>query len=281
MSAPEIFETYKQFDGRMNYYRHQSEVCGVPMNFTAYIPPSAEKRKLPVLYWLSGITSTWEIFMLEGGCQAHAKKYDVIIVAPDTSPRGTGIPGEADVPELGTGASFYVDATEKKWARHFRMESYVTRELRQVVEATLPARPDRRAIGGHSMGGHGALVLGLRNAELYTSISAFAPIASASRTPWGQQALAAYLGPDRKAWARYDAAEVLRATKKGPPILIDQGTKDELLPQGQLLPEELEKAIADSRYPSATFRKQPDYDHGYFFVSTFIEEHIAFHAKHF
>ena len=201
--------------------------------------------KLPVLYWLSGLTCTEEIFMTEAQAQGLAKKYGMILVAPDTSPRNTGIAGEDDDYDLGSGAGFYVDATEKKWSRHYQMDSYVTRELRQIVERELPIDPERRGIFGHSMGGHGALVLGLRNPELYRSISAFAPICAPSKAPWGIRAFAAYLGSDPTRWADYDAEALLERSKARTPILIDQGPEDEFLKE-QLFTR---RVRADGREP--------------------------------
>jgi S-formylglutathione hydrolase len=248
------------------------------MGFAAYVPPQAEAgRKLPVLYWLSGLTCTPEIFMTEAQAQGVAARHGVILVAPDTSPRETGIPGEAESYDLGTGASFYVDATEKKWSRHFQMDSYVTKELRRLVEELLPIDRERRGIFGHSMGGHGALALGLRNPDLYRSISAFAPICAPSRCPWGTKAFGEYLGSDRKRWAAYDTVELLRTARGKAPILVDQGTDDEFL-ERELSTDALERGVKESGYP-AEVRRQAGYDHSYFFISTFLEEHVAFHLK--
>lgn len=273
----ETTRNHKQFDGQTVFYSHRSEVCDGPMSFSAYIPPQAKDRRLPVLYWLSGLTCTPEIFMTEAQAQAHAKRHGLILVVPDTSPRNTGIPGEDDSYDLGSGAGFYVDATEKKWSRHYRMDSYVTRELRLLVEEELPVDKARQGIFGHSMGGHGALVLGLRNPELYRSISAFAPICAPSKCPWGMKAFSEYLGPDKARWEEYDAEALVRKSKARVPILIDQGLEDEFLKE-QLLTDQLERAAKSSGYP-ATIRRQAGYDHSYFFISTFMEEHLAFHAE--
>jgi S-formylglutathione hydrolase len=272
----EITRRHKQFGGYTVFYSHRSEVCDAPMNFAAFLPEgSSTKGKLPVLYWLSGLTCTPEIFMTEAQAQGHANKHGIIVVAPDTSPRNTGIPGEADSYDLGTGAGFYVDATEPKWSRHFRMYTYVTQELRKLVEAELPVDRSRVGIFGHSMGGHGALVLGLRNPDIYRSISAFAPIGAPSRSPWGEKAFTEYLGPDRSRWAEYDAEALIRRATPRTPILVDQGLEDEFLAE-QLHTDDLERALAGSQ---ARVRRQAGYDHSYFFVSSFIEEHFAFHAK--
>jgi S-formylglutathione hydrolase len=278
--------SYKQFDGYSKYYSHISRVCGGKMNFAVYLPPAAYEsfqskspgaKKFPVLYWLSGLSCSEEIFMTEGQFQAHAKKYEMIVVVPDTSPRNTGTDGENDSYDLGTGAGFYVDATEPKWAAHYQMYTYVTQELRELVEAHLPIDSNRRGILGHSMGGHGALVLGLRNPDLYRSISAFAPICRPSQAPWGIKAFGEYLGNDLKKWTNYDAFELLKKSKDRMPILIDQGSDDEFLAT-ELFTEEFEKEIKRLDI-QVTLRRQMGYDHSYFFISTFIEDHFAFHAK--
>jgi S-formylglutathione hydrolase len=275
-------KSYKQFDGYTNYYSHPSQLTGGKMNFAAYLPPQAKEKKLPVLYWLSGLTCTEENFITKAYAQIFAKKFGIVVVAPDTSPRGAGVPGENDSYDLGTGAGFYVDATQGPWAKNYKMYSYITRELRQLVEKELPVDGKRSGIFGHSMGGHGALVLGLRNPDLYRSISAFAPICAPMKAPWGEKAFSAYLGEDRSSWAPYDASELVKAAAAKlqmvkPPILIDQGLDDEFL-KDQLLTDEFEKNCRATGYP-ATIRRREGYDHSYFFISTFIEEHFAFHAE--
>jgi S-formylglutathione hydrolase len=270
---------HKQFDGLNRYFTHESAVCQGPMNFAVYLPPQAlvagQTKKFPVLYYLSGLTCTEEIFMTEA--QAHAKKYELILVVPDTSPRHTGIVGEDESYDLGSGASFYVNATQTKWAKHYQMDSYVTQELRQLVEKELPIDANRRGIFGHSMGGHGALVLGLRNPDLYRSISAFAPICAPSKAPWGVKAFSEYLGPDKMNWAKYDANELIKIASKKTPILIDQGLDDEFL-ASELFTDEFEQTLKAQAFP-AVIRRQAGYDHSYFFISTFIADHFAFHAK--
>jgi S-formylglutathione hydrolase len=280
MRTPGLEETrvHKQFGGFNRYYSHPSDVCRHKMSFAAYVPPQASERKLPAVYFLSGLTCSEEIFMTEAQAQAHARKHELILVVPDTSPRGTGIEGEDDSYDLGSGAGFYVDATQPRWARHFQMDSYVTQELREIAERELPIDGSRRGIFGHSMGGHGALVLGLRNPHLYRSISAFAPICAPSRGPWGIKAFTEYLGTDRAAWARYDATELLKHATTRTPILIDQGTDDEFL-ERELFTDAFERAVKETSYP-ATIRRQAGYDHSYFFISTFMEDHLAFHARH-
>jgi S-formylglutathione hydrolase len=277
MKKIEKTRSHKQFDGYTNYYSHYSEICNNQMNFAVYLPAQSAHQKLPVLYWLSGLTCTEEIFMTEAQAQSLAKKYGFIIVVPDTSPRNTGIVGENDSYDLGSGAGFYVDATESKWSKHYKMYSYITHELRNLVEDQFPIIPDCRGIFGHSMGGHGALVLGLRNPELYRSISAFAPLCAPSQSPWGVKAFSEYLGSDKNKWAEYDANELLKKSKIKTPILIDQGLEDEFL-ENELFTTEFEKTIKDCKYP-ATLRRQVGYDHSYFFISTFMEDHLAFHAK--
>ncbi len=273
----ELTRSHKQFDGYTRFYTHQSETCRAPMKFSAYLPPESEKRKLPVLYWLSGLTCSEEIFMTEAHAQAMAKKYGVILVVPDTSPRDTGIPGEDDRYDLGSGAGFYVDATESKWSKHYQMDSYVTKELRELAESVLPIDSSKRGIFGHSMGGHGALVLGLRNPELYRSISAFAPICAPSNAPWGELAFTEYLGNDPSQWAQYDASFLIQKAQIKTPILIDQGLDDEFLAE-QLGTDQFEKILSTINYP-VTLRRQAGYDHSYYFISTFIEDHIKFHAE--
>lgn len=276
-SGLELTRAHKQFGGSTRFYRHVSEACQGPMVCSAFVPPQAEQRRLPVLYWLSGLTCTPEIFMTEAQAQGLAARLGVILVAPDTSPREAGIEGEDERWDLGVGASFYVDATQPRWARHYRMATWVTQELRALVEEALPIDRERRAISGHSMGGHGALVLGLRNPDLYRSISAFAPICAPSQAPWGVRAFGEFLGPDRAAWEDWDAVALLQRTRGGPPILVDQGTEDEFLTR-ELCTDALEAAVARTGYP-ARVRRQAGYDHSYYFVSTFLEDHLRFHLE--
>jgi len=270
--------SHKQFDGYNQYFTHFSTTCQNKMNFSVYLPPQAQKKKLPVLYYLSGLTCTEEIFMTEAQAQAHAKKHELILVVPDTSPRNTGIIGEDDRYDLGSGAGFYLDATTPKWSKHYQMATYVTRELRTLIEREFPVDTARQSIFGHSMGGHGALVLGLKHPNLYRSISAFAPICAPSRGPWGIKAFSEYLGTDKSTWMNWDANELLKLSKSKTPILIDQGLEDEFFAT-ELFTDEFEQTSKALAYP-ATIRKHAGYDHSYFFISTFIEEHLAFHAKH-
>jgi S-formylglutathione hydrolase len=248
------------------------------MRFAVYLPPQAQAGPVPVLFYLSGLTCTEDNFTSKAGAQRYAAEHGIMLVAPDTSPRGEGVPDEADAWDFGIGAGFYVDATEAPWSTHYRMYSYVTQELPQLVRANFPARGDRMGIFGHSMGGHGALVCGLRNPELFQSISAFAPIAAPSQCPWGEKAFVGYLGGDRTAWAAYDATELVKTyARSDRTLLIDQGSADSFLAQGQLLPEVFEAACRAAGQP-LTLRMQPGYDHGYFFIASFVGDHIAHHA---
>lgn len=281
MSTLERFRSARQFDGRVDYYKHDSTSCQGPMKFTIFLPPAAlesSAKKMPAIYWLSGLTCTEETFMAEGGGPAaYAKKHGVILVAPDTSPRDTGTPGEDDSYDLGTGASFYLNATTPKWSKHYQMETYVTQELRKIVEENFPVDRERRGIMGHSMGGHGALTLGLRNPDLYRSISAFAPICAPSKGPWGIKAFTEYFGADKAQWAAHDATELLKRAKSRTPILVDQGLEDEYFPT-ELFTEDFERAVKETGYPAKT-RRHAGYDHSYYFISTFVADHIAFHAE--
>lgn len=277
----EIRARHRAFGGWLSYCRHRSERTGTDMAFAVYAPPAAEGgAKVPVVTYLAGLTCTEETFMIKAGAQRIAAELGIMLVAPDTSPRGLGLPGEEDDWDFGTGAGFYVDATQPPWDAHYRMDSYVVRELPQVVAANFPADYGRASIMGHSMGGHGALVLGLRNPERFRAISAFAPIANPSEVPWGQKAFGNYLGSDRKAWAAYDATELVRsgaARWEGPPLLIEQGRDDQFLAE-QLKPEALQAACAATGTPFELHWRD-GYDHGYFFISTFMEAHLRHHAR--
>jgi S-formylglutathione hydrolase len=278
--ALEQTREHKQFGGFNRYFTHDSEVCQSKMNFAVYLPPQALEKssvKFPVLYYLSGLTCSEEIFMTEAQAQSHANQHGLILVVPDTSPRHTGIEGEDDRYDLGSGAGFFLNATQPKWSKHYQMDTYVTQELRKIIEHNFPVDPKRAGILGHSMGGHGALVLGLRNPELYRSISAFAPICHPMKAPWGIKAFTEYLGTDQKSWAQHDANELIKVGKTKTPILIDQGLDDEFFAT-ELFTDEFEKTAKEANYP-LTLRRQSGYDHSYFFISTFIEEHFAFHVK--
>lgn len=273
----EIISEHRCFGGVQGFYRHASREIGLPMRFSVYRPPAAEKRPVPVLYYLAGLTCTEETFMIKAGAQRVAAELNLMLVAPDTSPRDTGIAGEADDWDFGAGAGFYVDATQAPWSKHYRMGSYVAKELPEIVAARFPARADAQGILGHSMGGHGALTIALKNPGRYRSLSAFAPIAAPSRCPWGEKAFSGYLGEDRAAWLDHDATELMRRRPFGKPILVDQGLADKFLPT-QLNPDALEAACRDAGQP-LTLRRHEGYDHGYYFISTFMEEHLRFHAE--
>jgi len=268
------------FGGTQSFHAHASQACAGEMRFSVYIPPQAATRKVPALYYLAGLTCTEETFMTKAGAQQYAAEHGLMLVAPDTSPRNTGIENETKDWDFGAGAGFYVDATQAPWSAHYRMYSYVTQELPALIAAHFAADPARSGIFGHSMGGHGALVCALRNRTQYKSVSAFAPIAAPTRCPWGEKAFSGYLGSDRAAWSQYDASELMRQARTPFPggILIDQGLGDKFLGEKQLLPEVFEEACAHAHQP-LELRRHADYDHGYYFISTFMREHIAFHAR--
>ena len=262
------------FGGWQDVYRHHSDVLGCEMNFAVYLPPQAATQKLPVLYWLSGLTCTEQNFITKAGAQRYAAEHGVILVAPDTSPRGDGV-ADAEGYDLGKGAGFYVNATQEPWSQHYRMYDYVASELPALIEANFPAT-DARGISGHSMGGHGALIVALKNPGRYRSVSAFSPIVAPSQVPWGQKALEAYLGTDRNAWRDWDATALAAGASERLPLLIDQGEADEFLAT-QLKPKLLQAACAAAGHP-LQLRMQPGYDHSYYFIESFIGEHIAHHA---
>lgn len=269
----------KMFGGLQKVFTHESSECKCKMNFGVFIPPQAESEKCPVLYYLSGLTCTEQNFVTKAGAQRVAAELGIIIVAPDTSPRGCNIEGEEDNWDFGTGAGFYVDATTEKWKNNYRMYSYVTKELPNLVNANFPTLPDNVGIFGHSMGGHGALISALKNPGMYRSVSAFAPICNPVNCPWGDKAFSGYLGSDRETWKSYDACELVKSYN-GPPLefLIDQGKADNFYTVKQLLPENFVKACGQGRVP-VVLRMQEDYDHSYYFIATFMEEHIRHHAK--
>lgn len=277
MSLQSVSEN-KSFGGWHRQYQHDSAVLNCPMRFAVYLPPQASAdNPVPVLYWLSGLTCTDENVMQKAGAQRMAAELGIAIVAPDTSPRGEGVadaPGQYD---LGQGAGFYVNATQQPWATHYRMYDYIVEELPALIEAEFPVS-QRRAIAGHSMGGHGALVIALRNAQRYCSVSAFSPISNPVNCPWGQKAFTAYLGEDQSAWQAYDASVLMAASKATLPVLVDQGEADTFL-QEQLQPEALEQAAQRSGF-ALTLRRQPGYDHSYYFIASFIEEHLRFNARY-
>ncbi|HYL04368.1 MAG TPA: S-formylglutathione hydrolase [Steroidobacteraceae bacterium] len=276
----ETISEHRCFGGVQGFYRQQSAVIGLPMRFAVYQPPQARERRVPVLFYLAGLTCTEETFTIKAGAQRVASEHGLILVTCDTSPRNTAIPGEADDWEFGSGAGFYLNATQAPWSKYFRMYDFVLEELRATVLANFPGVAQRLGIFGHSMGGHGALVLALRNPAVYRSVSAFAPICSPSRCPWGLKAFPRYLGEDRAGWANYDAVELVKArgARTFPEILVDQGQADKFLAQGQLLPELLESACAAAGQP-LRLRRHEGYGHDYYFIATFMEDHVRFHAQ--
>jgi len=263
------------FGGWQDVYEHASRTLDCTMRFAVYLPPQAEKEKLPVLYWLSGLTCTEQNFITKAGAQRYAAEHDLILVAPDTSPRGDDV-ADAEGYDLGKGAGFYVNATQAPWAAHYRMYDYVVEELPALIEANFPVI-DARAISGHSMGGHGALVIALKNPGRYRSVSAFSPIVAPSQVPWGEKAFTAYLGEDRAAWKAHDTVALVAAAQERLPLLVDQGDADEFR-RTQLKPELLQAAAQAAGHP-LTLRLQPGYDHSYYFIASFIGDHIAYHAK--
>lgn len=276
----ELLNEHGCFGGRQVFYQHHSRAIGLPMRFSVYLPPQAAagNGNRPVLFYLAGLTCTEETFMIKAGAQRLAAELGMILVAPDTSPRGAKVPGEDDNWDFGTGAGFYLDATQEPWSRHYRMHSYLL-ELRELVLAEFPADATRVGIFGHSMGGHGALVMALRHPDLFRSVSAFAPIANPTCCPWGQKAFEGYLGATRAEWRAYDATELMSGLRAPFPegILIDQGLADKFLGE-QLHPEAFEEACRMAGQP-LELRRHQGYDHGYYFISSFIEDHLRFHAK--
>jgi S-formylglutathione hydrolase len=273
----ETLSRARSFGGTQGVYRHDSETTGCAMELAVFAPPQAERGPVPVLTYLSGLTCTWENVTVKAGAQRFAARHGVLFVAPDTSPRGFDFPGEHDSYDFGSGAGFYVDATQKPWSANYRMYSYVTEELPALIAANFPADIARQGILGHSMGGHGALVAALRNPQRYRSVSAFAPIVAPSRCPWGEKAFTGYLGPNRAAWAAYDACELVAKSGFRSEILVDQGAADNFLGT-QLKPELFEQACAAAG-AKLRLRMQPGYDHSYYFIATFIEDHFAHHAQ--
>jgi S-formylglutathione hydrolase len=277
MSTIQLVSEHACFGGRQRFYKHDSRETRGVMKFSVYLPPQTQGGKVPVLYYLAGLTCTEETFAIKAHAQALAAELGLMLVAPDTSPREPRIAGDADQWDFGLGAGFYVDATQEPWLSNYRMASYVARELPELVTANLPARADASGIFGHSMGGHGALTVALRNPTRYKSLSAFAPIAAPMQCAWGEKAFTRYLGTDRAAWREYDASELVARKTFPTPILIDQGSADQFLKDRQLLPETFVAAAAKSGQ-KLTLRMQDGYDHGYYFIQTFMADHLQHHA---
>ncbi len=275
MTALETRSLHHCFGGIQGYYQHLSTAIGLPMRFSVYQPPQAKDHAVPALFFLAGLTCTEETFMIKAGAQRYAAELGLMLVTMDTSPRQTGIPGETDAWDFGAGAGFYLDATQAPWSQHYRMESYITQELRNIIVQHFPADPNRIGISGHSMGGHGALTLALRYPELFRSVSAFAPICAPIRCPWGQKAFSNYLGENQQDWQQYDTTALLQAGHRVPDLLVDQGFNDQFLTT-QLFPEALEQACGDAGQP-LTLRYHQGYNHSYYFISTFVGEHLKYH----
>lgn len=272
-----LLSATKSFGGWIKRYQHQSSVLECAMVFSIFLPPQAENGAVPLLWWLSGLTCTDENFMQKAGAQQVAAKLGIAIICPDTSPRGVKIKGEDDTYDFGSGAGFYVNATQKPWSKHYKMYDYIAEELPKVARANFPLN-GKESISGHSMGGHGALVLALRQPGRYASVSAFAPIVNPGTSPWGQKAFSGYLGDDQQAWAEYDACALVKKGESKQPLFIDQGSADNYLTE-QLRPELLEHICHQRQHP-LVMRHQEGYDHSYYFVATFIDEHLRYHAQH-
>jgi len=277
MSMIETLAEHACFGGVQGYYRHASSECHAPMRFSVFQPPQVKDRPVPVLYYLAGLTCSEETFAIKAGAQRVAAELGLMLVAPDTSPRER-LAGDDASWDFGLAAGFYVDSTMAPWSAHYRMYGYVTRELPSIIAKRFPARSDAQGIFGHSMGGHGALVCALRNPKLFRSVSAFAPIAAPSECAWGRKAFTGYLGEAPAAWAQYDATQLVAMHPHPAPILIDQGTADKFLAEKQLQPERFE-AAARASGQALTLRMQPGYDHGYYFIQTFVADHLAHHAR--
>jgi len=279
--ALQLVKEWRCFAGAVRQFKHASTATKTEMTFSVYLPPQALDltKRVPVLYWLSGLSCSDENFITKAGAQRVAALHGVALVCPDTSPRGVVLPGDRDNYDFGVAAGFYLNATQSPWSDNYRMYEYVTEELPALVNSSLHVNPASQSIFGHSMGGHGALVCALRNPGKYKSVSAFAPICNPTKCPWGVKAFTGYLGPDTESWKAYDAVELV-SKYSGPDLhmLVDQGTEDQFLKSGQLLTENLQGACAAAGMP-ATINYQAGYDHSYFFISTFVEEHIAHHAR--
>jgi S-formylglutathione hydrolase len=277
MALLETLSEHACFGGVQGFYQHASKETSTPMKFGAFVPPQAKSGPVPVLFFLAGLTCNEETFAIKAGAQQHAAQHGLMLITPDTSPRQTGVAGADEAWDFGTAAGFYLDATRAPWQQHWRMGSYVSLELRALVMQHFNALDARVGIFGHSMGGHGALTLALNNPGLYQSVSAFAPIAAPMQCSWGVKAFSGYLGDDRRTWAQHDATELVKAGARVPALLIDQGLADKFLAE-QLHPQQFEAACIEGGQP-LTLRRHAGYDHGYFFISTFVAEHIAHHAR--
>ena len=274
----ELKSKNKLHGGELSFYQHLSKVNNCAMGFAIYLPPQAQTHQVPVLYFLSGLTCTEENFMIKSGAQKYAAEHGIALVTMDTSPRNLGIEGEDDSYDFGSGAGFYLNATAEPWAKHYQMYDYVVHELPEIIEQNFPIQTNSSSIFGHSMGGHGALTMALKNPGKYRSVSAFAPIVAPTQNDWGIKAFSGYLGEDRSQWEQYDTVELIKNTQNKMPLLIDQGTDDEFL-EAYLKPELLVAACEANQHP-LNLRMQQGYDHSYYFISSFIEDHLAYHAKY-
>ncbi|MDB5892435.1 MAG: Carboxylesterase [Polaromonas sp.] len=279
-SSLELLSEHACFGGSQRFYRHDSREIGLLMRFSVFLPPQSANGAVPGLLYLAGLTCNEETFMIKAGAQRMAAELGIALIAPDTSPRGANVPGESDAWDFGLGAGFYLDATKAPWSTHYRMESYITRELLPIASSALSLDAERMGIFGHSMGGHGALTLALRHTDLFQSVSAFAPICAPSQCPWGRKAFTGYLGSEESTWAAHDASALMSALQHAPypaGILIDQGLADKFL-QEQLHPQSFEAACRTAGQP-LQLRHHPGYDHGYYFIASFIEDHLKHHAR--
>ena len=271
-----LHASWTSFGGTLSVHDHESSVCNCPMRFAVYTPPQAKDGPVPVLWYLSGLTCTWAIVMEKSGLQRIASELGLMVIAPDTSPRGENVPND-DGYDLGQGAGFYLTATQEPWSAHYKMDQYIVGELSDIIAEQFPADMSRQGITGHSMGGHGALTLHLKHPDTFISVSAFSPIVAPSQVPWGEKAFAAYLGDNRKTWSAFDATELVQSHPSSAHILIDQGEADNFL-SGQLKPEIFEVACKTAGQ-AFTLRRQPGYDHSYYFIASFIADHLRHHAK--
>jgi S-formylglutathione hydrolase len=279
-ATPQLISEHACFGGVQRFYEHESREIGLPMRFSVFLPPQATQGPVPAVMYLAGLTCNEETFMVKAGAQRLAAELGLALIAPDTSPRGANVPGEADSWDFGAGAGFYLDASQAPWSRHYRMESYLTAELLPLLTSTLPLDAEHIGIFGHSMGGHGALTLALRHPSLFKSVSAFAPICAPSQCPWGRKAFSGYLGANESGWLAHDATALMSRRPKVPypgGLLIDQGLADNFLAE-QLHPHLFEAACVSAGQP-LTLRRHAGYDHGYYFISTFIGDHLAHHAR--
>jgi len=267
----------KSFGGWTKMFSHPSAICGGEMKFSVFLPPQAESGTVPVLYWLSGLTCNHENFISKAGAQQYAAQAGIMLVAPDTSPRGAEVEGEDEAYDLGTGAGFYINATAEKWEKYYRMEDYIMQELPEIIRSNFPVVEGRESIFGHSMGGHGALTLALKNPGRFRSVSAFSPICAPSQCPWGEKAFTNYLGENREVWKKHDANELVQSSTLEIPLLIDQGSDDPFLEKE--LNFELFRKTCEKRNQKLTARLQTGYDHSYYFIATFMEDHLQHHAK--